>query len=71
MVYLHLVTPHKTVNLNTNSLNNFDSSERITSSEFNKSTRTEKIMSSNLAFVAIAGLSVFSVIFVIGTVLSS
>ena len=71
MVYLHLVTPHKTVNLNTNSLNNFDSSERITRSEFNKSTRTEKIMSSNLAFVAIAGLSVFSVIFVIGTVLSS
>ncbi len=68
---IYLVTPHKTVNLNTNSLNNFDSSERITSSEFNKSTRTEKIMSSNLAFVAIAGLSVFSVIFVIGTVLSS
>ena len=68
---IYLVTPHKTLNLNTNSLNNFDSSERITSSEFNKSTRTEKIMSSNLAFVAIAGLSVFSVIFVIGTVLSS
>jgi hypothetical protein len=68
---VYLVTPHKTVNLNTNSLNNFDSSERITSSEFNKSTRTEKIMSSNLALVAIAGLSVFSVIFVIGTVLSS
>jgi ABC-type branched-subunit amino acid transport system substrate-binding protein len=68
---VYLVTPYKTVNLNTNSLNNFDSSERITSSEFNKSTRTEKARSSNLAFVAIAGLSVFSVIFVIGTFLSS
>ena len=68
---VYLVTSYKTVNLNTNSLNNFDSSERITSSEFNKSTRTEKARSSNLAFVAIAGLSVFSVIFVIGTFLSS
>jgi hypothetical protein len=68
---VYLVTPHTTVNSNTNSSNNFDSSARITSSEFNKSTRTGKAWSSNLAFAAITGLSVFSVIFIIGTALSS
>jgi ABC-type branched-subunit amino acid transport system substrate-binding protein len=68
---VYLVTPRTTVNSNINSLNNFDSSARITSSEFNKSTRTGKAWSSNLAFAAITGLSVFSVIFIIGTALSS
>jgi ABC-type branched-subunit amino acid transport system substrate-binding protein len=68
---VYLVTPRTTANRNTNSSNNFDSSARITSSEFNKSTRTGKAWSSNLAFVAITGLSVFSVIFIIGTALSS
>jgi len=67
---VYLVTPRTTANRNTNSSNN-DSSARITSSEFNKSIRTGKAWSSNLAFVAITGLSVFSVIFIIGTALSS
>ncbi|MFL6347124.1 MAG: hypothetical protein ACJ72X_02370, partial [Nitrososphaeraceae archaeon] len=67
---VYLVTPRTTTNRNTNSSNN-DSSARITSSELNKSTKTGKAWSSNLAFVAITGLSVFSVIFIIGTALSS
>jgi Periplasmic binding protein len=67
---VYLVTPHMTVNRNTNFSNNFDSSVRITSSEFNKSTRMKKAGFSNRAFVAIAGLSIFSVIFIIGTVVS-
>jgi branched-chain amino acid transport system substrate-binding protein len=67
---VYLVTPRTTTNRNTNSSNN-DSSAPITSSELNKSTRTGKAWSSNLAFVAITGLSVFSVIFIIGTALSS
>ncbi|HEY9387690.1 MAG TPA: penicillin-binding protein activator [Nitrososphaeraceae archaeon] len=67
---VYLVTPHTTVNGNTDFSNNFDSSVRITSSEFNKSTRMKKVGFSNRAFVAIAGLSIFSVIFIIGTVLS-
>jgi hypothetical protein len=68
---VYLVTPRTTTNRNTNSSNNFDSPARITSSELNKSTRTGKAWSSNLAFVAITGLSVFSVIFIIGIALSS
>jgi ABC-type branched-subunit amino acid transport system substrate-binding protein len=68
---IYLVTPRTTVNRNTNSSNNFDSSARINSSEFNKSTRTGKAWSSNLAFAAMTGISVFSVIFIIGTALSS
>ena len=68
---VYLVTSRKTATHNTNSSNNFGSSARVTSSEFNKSTRMGKAWSSNLAFVAITGLSVFSVIFIIGTALSS
>ena len=68
---VYLVTPRTTANRNNNFSNNFNSSARITSSEFTKSTKTGKAWSSNLAFVAITGLSVFSVIFIIGTALSS
>ncbi|HEY5630838.1 MAG TPA: penicillin-binding protein activator, partial [Nitrososphaeraceae archaeon] len=72
IVYLITPPPRTAANRNTNSSINFDSSARIASSEFNKSTRTGKAwFSNNLAFIAIAGLSVFSVIFIIGTALSS
>ncbi len=67
----NLEPPRTTANRNTNSSNNFDSSTRVTSSEFNKSTRTGKAWSNNLFFVAITGVSVFSVILIIGTALSS
>ena len=68
---VYLVTPRTTVNRNINSSNNFDSSARINSSELNKSTRTRKAWSSNVAFATMTGISVFSVIFIIGTALSS
>jgi hypothetical protein len=68
---IYLVTPHTTVNKNTNSSNNFDTSARTNSSEFNKSSRTGRAWSSNLAFAAMTGISVFSIIFIIGTALSS
>jgi ABC-type branched-subunit amino acid transport system substrate-binding protein len=68
---VYLVIPQTTVNRNTNSSDNFNSSVRIPSAEFDKSTRPGKARFSNLTFFAIAGVSVFSVIFIIGTVLSS
>jgi branched-chain amino acid transport system substrate-binding protein len=68
---VYLVIPQMTVNRNTNSSDNFNSSVRIPSAEFDKSTRPGKARFSNLTFFAIAGVSVFSVIFIIGTVLSS
>ena len=68
---VYLVTPRTTVDSNTNSSNNFDSSAGITRSEFNRSTKTGKAWSSNLFFVAVTGLSVFTVILIIGTALSS
>ena len=68
---IYLVTPRKTVSSNTNSSKNFDSLARINGSEFNKSRRTGKAWSSNLAFAAITGISVFSIIFIIGIALSS
>jgi hypothetical protein len=55
----------------TNSLNNIDSSIRVSSSEFNKAHRLTKARSSNLLFVAMTGLCVFTVILIIGTALSS
>jgi branched-chain amino acid transport system substrate-binding protein len=68
---VYLVTQQTTVNRNTSSSDDFNSSVRIPSTEFDKSIRPEKARSSNLTFVAIAVLSVFSAIFIIGTVLSS
>jgi ABC-type branched-subunit amino acid transport system substrate-binding protein len=68
---VYLVTKQTTVNRNTSSSDDFNSSVRIPSTEFDKSIRPEKARSSNLTFVAIAVLSVFSAIFIIGTVLSS
>ena len=55
----------------TNSSNNIDSSIRVSSSEFNKAHRLTKARSSNLLFVAMTGLCVFTVILIIGTALSS
>ncbi len=71
---IFLVTPHTTVNRTTESSNNLKSSSaaaRITGSEPRNSTRTGKARFNNLIFVATAGLSVFSIIFIIGTILSS
>ncbi|HEY7570159.1 MAG TPA: ABC transporter substrate-binding protein [Nitrososphaeraceae archaeon] len=64
--------PQRTgTNNNTNSSNDFDSSTRITSSEYNNVNGSAKAWSSNLIFVAITGLCIFTVILIIGTALSS
>ena len=68
---INFVPQHITANHNINSSNTFDSSTRVTNSEFNKRNRSAKAWSSSLLFVAITGLCVFTVILIIGTGLSS
>ncbi len=68
---INFVPQGTAANHSTNPSNNFDSSTRVTSSEFNKANRLRKAWSSNLLFVAMTGLCIFTVILIIGTALSS